>query len=146
MKLKQELEDIKNKDLSKASSEELLKYKQELQKKSMSCEKINKVKLKKFIYNIIGYICGLGIGFCLGRILMTYIYTSTFSSLSRNLIYAFLFVIPIIVVLILDEQTKKNVQAFTETCNNKIAEIDRQIAINDFKKELEASKATQENN
>ena len=143
MKIKQVLEEIKNKDLSKMTNDELLKYKQELLQKSSSSNKINKVGLKKALYYVIGYACGLGIGLGLGRILMSYIYTATLTGLGTNLAIAGLFAIPAIGVSVMYKMAVKNAQKLTQVCNEKISEVDRQIALNDYRRELAASKDAQ---
>ena len=144
MKLKQELEEIKNKDLSKMTNDELLKYKQELFKKLSSVKSTNKVSLKKALYIGVSYICGAGIGYCAARVLMTYIYTGSLSVLLPNLKLALLCGIPITCTYILYKIANSNVKKLTQLYNDKLLEVDRQIAVNDFKKELELSKNTQD--
>ena len=143
MKIKQVLEEIKNKDLSKMTNDELFKYKQELLQKSSSSNKINKVGLKKGIYTGLSYIFGAGIGLCAARVLMTYIYTGSLATFWANLGIAMLCGIPIAGSYVFYRIAKKNAQKLTQACNEKISEVDRQIALNDYRRELAASKDAQ---
>lgn len=147
MKLKQELEEIKNKDLSKMTTEEVLKYKQELLQKSNSAAKINKVGLKKILYNCVGYVCGIGIGVCLGRVLLSYVLWGDLNAntILGNLGIALLCGLPIVGSYAIFLIAKKNAKKLSQVCNDKITEIDRQIAVNTFRKELEMSKGIQKN-
>lgn len=75
---------------------------------------------------------------------MTYIYTGSLSFFFPNLKLALLCGIPITGTYILYRIANSNVKKLTQLYNDKLLEVDRQIAVNDFKKELELSKNTQD--
>ena len=143
MKLKQELEEIKNKNLSNMTTEELLKYKSELTQKANNSTGKTKVGLKKILYTGVSYLFGAGIGYCAARVLMTYIYTSSLAPLLPNLGIALLCGVPIAGSYVFYKLAKRNAQKITQVCNDKLVEVDKQIAINDYRRELAASKNAQ---
>ena len=63
------------------TSKELVQLKKDLLEKEINADKINKVRLKRGIYNGIGYICGIGIGVCIARVLMAYFYTGILNNI-----------------------------------------------------------------
>lgn len=140
MKTKQELEEIKNKDLSEMTNEKLTNYKFELLSRANYASKSKKVSLKKTIYIGVSYLFGAGIGYCMARVLMTYIYTGSLKPLLPNLGIALLCVVPIACSWLIYSLSKRNARLISQACNDKIIEIDRQIALNDFKKGLEDKK------
>ncbi len=75
---------------------------------------------------------------------MAYIYTGSLSVFFQNLKLAPLCGIPITGTYILYRIANSNVKKLTQLYNDKLLEVDRQIAVNDFKKELELSKNTQD--
>lgn len=142
MKFKQEIEEIKNKDITKSTKEELINYKNQLIQKSNSAEKTQKVRLLKIINNVVGYILGLCIGLCIGKLLISYIYSGQFVGVVKYLGIACACFVPIIALYILLKIAQNNAKTLNQTCNQKITEIDRQIAVIDFKNELKASSQT----
>ena len=143
MKLKQELEEIKNKDLSNMTTEELLTYKSELTQKANNSTSKTKVGLKKALYTVVSYIFGAGIGYCAARVLMTYIYTGSLAPFLPNLGLALLCGVPIAGSYVFFKLAKRNAQKITQVCNNKLLEVDKQIAVNDYKRQLELSHSVQ---
>lgn len=138
MNTKKELEEIKNKDLTKMTNEELINYKSELVKRASNASKEKKVGLKKLIYTGVSYLFGAAIGYCAARVLMTYIYTGSLDPLLPNLGLALLCGVPIACACIFYRLAKRNACRLSQACNDKIIELDRQIALNDFKRNLEA--------
>ena len=140
MKTKQELEEIKNKDLSGMTNEKLINYKFELLNRANCASKSKKVGLKKTLYIGVSYLFGAGIGICVGRVLLTYIYTGSLKPLLPNLGIALLCGVPVACAWLIYTLAKKNSHLLKQACNDKIIEIDRQIALNDFKNGLENKK------
>lgn len=143
MKLKEELQEIENKDLSNMTTEELLKYKSELKQKANNSTGKTKVGLKKALYRGLSYIFGAGIGYCAFRVLMAFIYAGSLAPFLPNLGLALLCGVPIAGSYVFFKTAQRNAQKITQVCNDKLFEADKQIAVNDFKRQLELSRGVQ---
>ena len=95
MKINQLIEEIANKDLTEMTIEELALLKKDLSEKEINASKITKVTLKKWLYNIVGWLCGIGIGACAARVLMSYLYSGVFDAFLPNLGIALVCGVPI---------------------------------------------------
>ncbi|MDY2696474.1 MAG: hypothetical protein SOV27_04865, partial [Eubacteriales bacterium] len=60
-----------------------------------------------------------------------------------NLGLALLCGVPIAGSYVFFKLAKRNAQKITQVCNNKLLEVDKQIAVNDFKRQLELSHSVQ---
>ena len=143
MELKQELEEIKNKDLSNMTEEELKDYKAYLTDYNKNAEKRAKTKLWKLLY----WVCGTPLIFFGISALMRSVLniTKDLSLIPMITSYVILFVCFGIVGVfsLLRKKSIKNVEIIKQVCNEKLAEADRQISVLEFRKEIVNSKDAQ---
>ena len=144
MELKQELEEIKNKDLSTMSEKELKEYKAYLEDLNKNAEVESKSKKWKKIDKIGGTILSLvALGFALYGLyyLMTTILIKPIllgSVTTIVLLSATNFIRKIF------KKTEKSCQEIKTVCNSKLVEVERQIAILEIKKELNKTKESEQ--
>ena len=140
MELKQELEEIKSKDLSNMTEEELKDYKTFLLDYHKDAEKKSKSKLWKNVFNIGGGTCSI----CAGVLMLVGVF-----SISRTLsIGLMLLCYGIATVLLIATKIFKNVskkadqncENIKRICNEKISEADREISVWEFRRKLQAEK------
>lgn len=144
MKLKQELEEIKNKDLSNMTEDELKEYKAYLTNYNKNAEKRTKTKLWKLLY----WACGtpaafIGVSAVMSSVLNI---TKTLSFIPMITGYAIcagcLGVIG--VFSLLKKKSIKNVEKIKQVSNEKLSEVDRQLSVLEFRKELKAEKEAEQ--
>ena len=143
MKIQQELEEIKNKDLSNMTEEELKDYKAYLTDYNKNAEKRAKTKLWKLLY----WVCGTPLIFFGISALMRSVLniTKDLSLIPMITSYVIFFICLGIVGVfsLLRKKSTKNVEIIKQVCNEKISEADRQISILEFRKDLATSKNAQ---
>ncbi len=135
MKLSQELNEIKQKDLSKLSIEELNNYKTYLKNFINDAEKKSKLNLWKKMYNILGGIFSIGAG-----ILMIYGVFSINRTLSigKFLLCYGVGTILLIGTFIFNKMLKKatkNCDQIKQVCHSKISDVNNLLLNNTIKNE-----------
>lgn len=140
MKLKQELEEIKNKDLSNMTENELKEYKAYLTNYNKNAEKRTKTKLWKLLY----WVCGtpavfIGISSVMYSVLNITKTLSIVPMIASYALCAGCFGI-VGVFSLLKKKSSKNVEKIKQVSNEKLSEVDRQLSVLEFRKELKAEK------
>ena len=143
MKIQQELEEIKNKDLSNMTEKELKDYKNFLTDYNKNAEKRAKTKLWKLLY----WVCGtplvlFGIS-ALWRSVLNIKKDLSFVPMITSYVILFICLGVVGVFSLLIKKSTKNVEIIKQVCNEKISEADRQISILEFRKDLATSKNAQ---
>lgn len=136
------IEDVKNRDITVMTNEELLSYK----KVTDALEEVNKIKkvgLKKILYMIGSYIGGGLLGVTLAEALIGRIYGWDFFDVILSRWVTILFSAAVIAVpWFFYKKAKKDAGKLRTACLDKIDEINRQISLNDFKATVEEERRT----
>lgn len=140
MKLKQELQEIKNKDLSSMSEKELKEYKAYLEDLNKNAEVKSKSKKWKNINKFGGTAVSLvALGFALYG--LYYLLTTI---LIKPLLLGFVTSTVLLsatnFIRRIFKKTEKNCQEIKTVCNSKLVEVEKQIAVLEIKKELNETK------
>lgn len=121
--------------------EQLDKFSKEVNTFSSKTKFIRNAGLLKIIYYVLGYTFGLGTGFSLATVLMTYIF--------RGVLYIKFVVISCILLVVcvtlevIYRTTKHRGEKYSAIITNKLNEISLQHAVLDMKNDFEKSKNEQ---
>lgn len=140
MKLKQELEEIKNKDLSNMTENELKEYKGYLTNYNKNAEKKSKAGIWKKIFNIGGGICSIGAGILMLTGVFSIMRTLSVATMLLNYGIAAGLLVATGIFKRLYKNSSKNAENIKQVCNGKLLEVDRQLSVLEFRKELKAEK------
>ena len=137
------IEDVKNRDITVMTNEELLAYKKEVTDALEDVDKIKKVGLKKILYTVGSYIGGGLLGVTLAEALIGRIYGWDFFGVILPRWGTILFSAAVIAVpWFFYKKAKKDAGKLRTACLDKIDEINRQISLNDFKAAVEEERHT----
>lgn len=134
--MKTNLSCIEQKNLENLSSSELQDFKKEVALAMTNCEETEKLKLKKILYYAISYIGGLGIGFCIARNILGFIYNGSPRNLVETILIIAAILVPITIVSVLFSKAKKDVEKIKMVCKDKLEDINRQITLNAYKENI----------
>lgn len=127
--MKLDIEKLKSENIDSLNEAELNSLKLKLNNNIYASEKIAKISLYKFIYNTLGYIAGLTIGACIGRIMLNHIYNGSFyiKDYMFNIILAVILTILTIISHVALYKSKAYSKNLKTVCSNKIDEIDKKL-------------------
>ncbi len=134
--MKTNLSYIEQKNLENLSSSELQDFKKEVALAMTNCEETEKLKLKKILYYAISYIGGFGIGLCIARNILGFIYNGTPRNLVETILIIAAILVPITIVSVLFSKAKKDVEKIKMVCKDKLEDINRQITLNAYKENI----------
>ena len=140
MNIKQELQEIKNKDLSTMSEKELREYKTYLEDLNKNAD----VKSKSKKWNKINKIGGTAISLVAAGLMVYTMYYLFTSFMVKPILFGFFSASILLsatnMIRKKSQKTEKFCKEIQSVCNSKLVEVDRQIAVIDFKKELHETK------
>lgn len=123
-----DLNEIKNKDITKMSDVELANFRADVKDTLTDSDKTAKTKLFHRINSIVNYIGWFGIVAAAFGIIYPWLAHGTPGFSVKNILIGVASVVPMIVTSILERIAKNKCKIIRETCNDRIAEIDKQVA------------------
>lgn len=134
-----DLNEIKNKDVSKMSDVELANFRVDIMDTMSSANKTTKLGLFKKINWLTSYIGGFGLMAVAINTLYPFVLTGAFVGLVKNILIGVAVAVPMITASVLEKKAKGKVKNIRDICNDKIAEVDRQIATQKYIESLKQS-------
>lgn len=134
-------DEIKNKDVKSMNKEQLDEFSKEVDTFSTKTKFIRNAGLLKIIYYVLGYTFGLGTGFCLATVLMTYIFRGVLNI--KFIIISCILLVVCITLEVTYRTTKHRGEKYSAIITNKLNEISLQNAVLDMKKDFEKSENMQ---
>lgn len=134
-----DLNEIKNKDVSKMSDVELANFRLDLMDTLTNANKTAKLGLFKKINWFASYISGFGLVIVAFNVLYPFLLTGAFVNLARCIFAGAVVAAPMLTTSILEKRAKGKVKNIRDICNDKIAEVDRQIATQKYIESLKQS-------
>lgn len=139
MKIK--ADEIKNKDVKSMNNEQLIEFNNQLKTFKTKTKFLRDLQLLKILYCVFGYAFGLGLGICIAKVIIPYIYYGAFNV--KYIVLSCILLAVCIALEVLYRVAKHFGKKYSTIVTEKTIEIQSQYNLLNQKKELKNPSETQ---